>query len=131
MVTLIESNRQVYASQIGISEPWAIQGHAPLEYSYCQCTITSRQPLVVDVSKHSLVSGSPSAIASRWIAYAGIPLITAGGQAVGALCAIDHEARHWTDHEVRLLEDLAAILTSQLNATLRKSPGGRHIRTTK
>lgn len=132
MVTLIENDRQVYASQIGIPEPWASQGHAPLEYSYCQYAITSKQPLVIDdATTHPLVSRSPSIAESAWNAYAGIPLITTDGHAVGALCAIDHEPRHWSDHEVEILQDLAEILTTQLNATLKESRSGRHLKAKK
>jgi CheY-like chemotaxis protein len=128
MVTLIENDRQVYASQIGIPEPWATQKHAPLEYSYYQYAITSKQPLVIDdATTHPLVSGSPSLTENEWSAYAGIPLITTDGHAVGALCAIDHKPRHWSDHEVEILQDLAEILTTQLNATLKDSRGGRHL----
>ncbi|ROQ39758.1 GAF domain-containing protein [Frondihabitans sp. PhB188] len=128
MVTLIENDRQVYASQIGVPEPWAAQGHAPLQHSYCQYAITSRQPLVIDdAARHPLVQSSPSVSESNWAAYAGIPLITTEGHAVGALCAIDHEPRHWSDQEVEILQGLADILTTQLNATLKESRTGRHL----
>jgi CheY-like chemotaxis protein len=129
LVTLIENDRQVYAAQIGVPEPWASEGAASLEHSYCQYAITSRQPLVIDdAATHPLVRASPSATDNHWAAYAGIPLITADGHAVGALCAIDHEPRHWSDNDVEMLQDLAEILTARLQATLNDSHEGRHSR---
>ena len=48
------------------------------------------------------------------VAYAGIPLIDADGSALGTLCVIDSQPRHWTTHQVRLLEDLAASVVTEL-----------------
>ena len=123
-ITLLDHDKQIWASQSGLDEPWASAGVTPLEYSYCQFAVTSRQPLRIDDARaHPLVSGSP-AIDAGAIAYMGIPLITPDGQAVGTLCAIDGEPRRWTDQEAELLGDLAEVLTEQLVGT--RSGGGRH-----
>ncbi len=117
IITFIEADRQVYASQVGVAEPWATAGGAPLEYSYCQYAITTRQPLLIeDATKHPLVAASPAVSETDAIAYIGIPLITDDGLAVGSLCAIDSEPRRWTDHELEILTGLAGILTDQLNS---------------
>ncbi len=124
-ITLVDRDRQVFASQIGLGEPWATDGETPLEYSYCQYAVTSRQPLRIDNAKlHPLVQGSLATTEMSVSAYLGIPLITDDDQAVGTLCVIDSQAREWTDHDESILNDLAQILTAQLNAT-RKAPG-RH-----
>jgi CheY-like chemotaxis protein len=128
MVTLIENDRQIHASQVGLPEPLAGRGHTSLEHSYCQYAITSRQPLLIDdATRHPLVADSPSVADDQWIAYAGIPLITTDGHAVGALCAIDRTPRNWTAHDLELLENLAGILTDQLDAALTTASAiGRH-----
>ena len=124
-ITLIDRDRQVYASQIGMSEPWATAGETPLEYSYCQYAVTSREPLRIDdANRHPLVQNNPAATEMDVVSYLGIPLIMDDDQAVGTLCAIDSRPRRWTDHEVNILSDLAEILTDQLNATRRGL--GRH-----
>jgi GAF domain-containing protein len=48
------------------------------------------------------------------VAYAGIPLIDAEGNALGTLCVIDSQPRHWTTHQVRLLSDLAASVVTEI-----------------
>ncbi|MDP9027107.1 MAG: GAF domain-containing protein, partial [Actinomycetota bacterium] len=124
-ITLIDRDRQIFASQVGVSEPWASAGEVSLEYSYCQYAVTSREPLRIDdANRHPLVQGSPAIDEMNVVSYLGIPLITDDDQAVGSLCAIDSRPRHWTDHEVSILNDLAEILLAQLNAT-RRTPG-RH-----
>lgn len=48
------------------------------------------------------------------IAYAGIPLITSAGHALGSFCAIDSEPRVWTEEEIRILGDLAASVVTEI-----------------
>ncbi|MDP9028508.1 MAG: GAF domain-containing protein [Actinomycetota bacterium] len=125
-ITLIERDRQIFASQIGVQEPWASAGETPLEYSYCQYAVTSREPLRIDdANRHPLVQNNLATTELGVGSYLGIPLIMDDDQAVGALCAIDSEPRLWTDHDVSIMNDLAEILTAQLNATRRGA--GRHI----
>ena len=124
-ITLVDRNRQVYASQVGVAEPWASRGEVPLEYSYCQFAVASREPLRIDdAPRHPLVQNSPAISEMGVVAYLGIPLITADDQAVGSLCAIDSRPRQWTELEVSILNDLAEILADELDAPSRS--GGRH-----
>jgi DNA-binding response OmpR family regulator len=124
-ISLIERDRQVWASQFGIAEPWASKGESPLEYSFCQYAVTSREPLVIDnANLHPLVQNSPSIPEMNTQAYLGIPLIMSNDQAVGTLCAIDQTPRQWTEREVKILDDLADILTTQLNEL--SGGSGRH-----
>ena len=48
------------------------------------------------------------------IAYAGVPLIDAGGHALGTLCVIDSRPRKWSKSQVELLNDLAASVVSDI-----------------
>jgi GAF domain-containing protein len=49
------------------------------------------------------------------IAYAGIPLIDSDGHALGTLCVIDSQPRHWTTHQVQLLRDIAASVVTEIS----------------
>jgi len=124
-ITLLDRDRQIFASQVGLSEPWASTKETPLEYSYCQYAVTSRLPLRIDdANLHPLVQGSLTTTEMDVVSYLGIPLITDDDQAVGTLCVVDTRARQWTDHDESILNDLAQILTAQLNSTRRGL--GRH-----
>jgi diguanylate cyclase (GGDEF)-like protein len=48
------------------------------------------------------------------VAYLGMPLTTASGQRLGALCAIDHEPRQWTGRDHGVLEDLAGAAMAEI-----------------
>ena len=118
VITLIDKDRQLYASQTGVAPVGTVLGETSLETSFCQFAVTSRAPLRIDDSAtHPLVSSNPAVDTHNMKSYVGIPLIVDGGEAVGTLCAIDSEPRHWSDHEVSILNDLAEILTAHLDAT--------------
>jgi GAF domain-containing protein len=48
------------------------------------------------------------------IAYAGIPLITVEGHAVGTLCVADIVPRDWTDDRLAILARLADITMDEI-----------------
>jgi CheY-like chemotaxis protein len=125
VITLIDKDRQLYASQTGVAPPGTNLGETSLEMSFCQFAVTSRAPLRIDdASTHPLVSANPAVNTQNMKSYVGIPLMMGGDQPVGTLCAIDSAPRHWSDHEVAILNDLAEILTTQLDNVV--AGQGRH-----
>ncbi|MDX1449151.1 MAG: GAF domain-containing sensor histidine kinase, partial [Acidimicrobiia bacterium] len=62
--------------------------------------------------------------------YAGAPLLTADGFALGSLCLIDSEPREITDEDLRVLEDLADLVIDEMELrvaleTARRAEGER------
>jgi hypothetical protein len=115
LVSLVDSDRQYFKSCLGLPEPWAGQRESPLTHSFCQHAVASREPLVVDDAReHELLRDNLAIRDMGVIAYAGIPLIDAGGHALGTLCVIDSQPRHWTSHQVQLLRDLAASVVTEI-----------------
>jgi CheY-like chemotaxis protein len=124
-ITLIESDRQINVSQVGIEDPEGFPPEVPLEFSYCQYTITAHEPLKIDDAvRHPLLRSIPAVNGFGAVSYLGIPLITADDQAVGSLCAVDSRERQWTEREVSILNDLAAILADELDPA--RVSVGRH-----
>lgn len=111
MVSLVDVERQFFASQVGLGEPWASERQIPLSYSFCQFTVTYRRPfVVVDARHHPLVAANLAVTEMGVAAYAGVPLITKSGEAIGSLCAIDQKPHEWSDADIAALTDLAAVL---------------------
>ena len=116
LVSLVDSDRQFFKSCLGLPEPWASRRQSPLSHSFCQHAVASREPLLIDDAREHEVLRDNLAIRDMGvIAYAGIPLIDAGGHALGTLCVIDSRPRHWTTHQVQLLSDLAASVVTEIS----------------
>jgi GAF domain-containing protein len=115
LVSLVDSDRQFFKSCLGLPEPWASAREAPLTHSFCQHAVASREPLLVDDAReHPLLRDNLAIRDMGVIAYAGFPLIDADGHALGTLCVIDSQPRHWTTHQVQLLGDLAASVVTEI-----------------
>ena len=115
LVTFMGEDRAFFKSAVGLPEPWASRRGTPLSYSFCRHVVASGAHLVVeDARRHPLVRTNPAIRELGWIAYAGVPLTTADGQTVGALCVADSLPRIWSPRDVALLEDLAASVVTEI-----------------
>ena len=116
LVSLVDDNRQFFKSAVGLPEPWASTRETPLTYSFCQHVVNSGLPLIVsDARTHPLVCENLAVCEIGVMAYAGMPLITPDGHVLGSFCAIDVKPRHWSEHELSVLKDLAASATSEIH----------------
>jgi|SRR5215218_1668189 len=131
LVSLVDADRQFFMSCLGLPEPWASRRGSPLSHSFCQHAVAAREPLLVDDAReHDLLRDNLAIRDMAVIAYAGIPLIDSDGHALGTLCVIDSQPRHWTTHQVQLLSDIAASVVTEISlarAASRRSvaPGKR------
>jgi len=115
LISLVDERRQFLKSAIGLPEPWSTVREIPLTHSFCQHTVTTGLPLVIDDARaHPLVRESAAVTELGFVAYAGVPVFTAHHEVLGALCAIDHVPRAWTADDIARLEDLSAILTAEV-----------------
>jgi diguanylate cyclase (GGDEF)-like protein len=111
LFTLVTPERQVFKSSVGVGE----LRETPLSHSFCRHVVEDGAPLeVVDAREHPRVHDNPAIQDFGIVAYLGMPLTTAEGVRLGALCAIDHEPRQWTGRDHGVLEDLAASVMAEL-----------------
>jgi diguanylate cyclase (GGDEF)-like protein len=111
LFTLVTSERQVFKSSVGVGD----LRETPLSHSFCQHVVESGAPLeVVDARVHPKVRENPAIGDYGIVAYLGMPLTTADGQRLGALCAIDHRPREWTGRDHGVLEDLAGAAMAEV-----------------
>lgn len=125
LVSLVAGDRQFFKSHIGLKDI----SETPLTHSFCQHVVSSRESLIVeDARTHPLVAQNPAITDLGVIAYAGVPLTTSYGEVLGAFCAIDVQARKWTEEEVEILRDLAASVTTEIELRLAAGESGRQAR---
>ena len=109
--SLVDADRQWFKSRIGLEA-----AETPREHAFCAHAIGMSAPLVVNDAledgrfhDNPLVNGPPNI---RF--YAGVPIRTTAGLAIGTLCALDTRPRTLSEDEAQVLNDLAAILTKEV-----------------
>jgi GAF domain-containing protein len=115
LVSLVDSDRQVFASCIGLEGEAADRRETPLSHSFCQHAIAAREPLVVNDAREHPVLRTNRAIGDLGIvAYAGVPLIDRDGHALGTLCVADGRPRTWSAEDIETLGDLASSVLTEM-----------------
>ncbi|WP_089705913.1 diguanylate cyclase domain-containing protein [Vreelandella arcis] len=111
-VTLIDAKRQWIKSRVGTDTR-----ETSRDVAFCAYTIADTAPLIVEDARHDpRFASNPLVTAEEGIRfYAGIPLRTSQGLALGSLCAIDTQPRSISAAELAALEDLASILTDEIH----------------
>lgn len=107
-ISLVDEGRDFYKSCFGFGEPLATTRQ--LEgTTFCHYAIVSSGPLLIpDTMADPVFRDVPTVRSLGVRAYAGIPLVTDEGHAIGSFCAIDFVPRQWTELDVEILTELAA-----------------------
>lgn len=128
MITLVDQDRQFFKSAVGAKEPYASQRGTPISHSFCQHVAARADSLVVeDARVNPLVRNNPAITELDVIAYAGMPIVTSEGLALGSFCAIDTKPKHWTQDDLAILRDLAALAVAQLErSATEREPAAPH-----
>jgi signal transduction histidine kinase len=118
MVNLVDDRRQFSKSCFAPAD-WPDVREATLEDSYCKWAVATGAPLVIeDARLDARVTASAMLRDANVQAYLGVPLIVAGGHALGTLCVADFEPRRWAERDTRVLADLAASVVTEIQLRL-------------
>ena len=112
-VSLIDAERQWFKSVFGLSA-----SETPREIAFCAHTILQPDLMVVaDALSHPCFADHPAVTGEPRIRfYAGMPLVSEGGHALGALCVIDSVPRSLTAEQEAALRHLACQVSRLLKA---------------
>ena len=115
LVSIVDADRQWFKARYGIKTL-----ETPRDPAFCSYVVFEQAPLVIaDALADPRFADNPLVVGPPHIrAYAGVPLRTPQGFTLGALCAVDHVPRGFSDEYVRLLQLLAVQVMTLL--TLRR-----------
>lgn len=106
-LSLINGERQLLTSSSGLAAPIALL----LSHSFSRHVSALRQPVVVgDGRADPLVAHNPAVMDGMVTAFAGTPLVTEDGRAIGTLCAMDYKPHDWTEGNLSLLRELPSFI---------------------
>lgn len=111
LITILDEDREWFKSAIGVD-----RREVDREIAFCKHTIQGESIMVVEdatqdprLSSNPLVTGFPGI---RF--YAGAPFTSSDGHFLGALCVMDTKPHTVTDESFKTLEELASIVSDEL-----------------
>ena len=96
LVSLVDGDRHFF-STTDVPDPW-----------------TSEQATLLTLCAEVVESGERIVVSRGSTGYAGVPLVCADGQVLGAFCAVDCETREWTKEELEILVTLADAVSARM-----------------
>jgi serine/threonine protein kinase len=111
LITLVDADRQWFKSKVGLSLKETARN-----ISFCTHTIMQPEALQVrDALDDERFASSPLVHSAPHVRfYAGMPLITPEGHALGAMCVMDHVPRQLSADQVSALAALSRLVLFQL-----------------
>jgi len=119
LVSLVDARRQFWKSSSGLPEELERAREAPRETSICGHVVAQNETLVVeDVLRDPRFAGNPFLRKHGIRFYAGAPLRTAAGVAIGSLCVIDTRPRRINAAERRMLSIIADQVVREMESAV-------------
>ena len=111
LLTLVDADRQWFKSRVGTSV-----AETSRSIAFCACAIRQRNLFVIpDASQDAQFRDNPLVTGEMHIRfYAGAPLITPDGHALGTICVLDRVSRTLTPEQLEALDALKRQAEAQL-----------------
>lgn len=111
LISLIDAHRQWYKACSGL-----LSTEVPREETFCRHVVDCEEPIVVqDATLDPRFAHHPAVTGENHIRfYAGVPLKTRAGYAIGTVCAIDRKPRSFTGRDLGVLQELAGAAMDRI-----------------
>ena len=115
LITLVDEDRQWFKARVGVSI-----SETSRAISFCSHAIEQRDIFVVhDATKDARFHDNPQVTGEAHVRfYAGAPLVTPDGHALGTLCVVDRAPRTLTAEQMQALDALRRQVEAQLELRL-------------
>ncbi|MDQ8200251.1 GAF domain-containing protein [Pelagicoccus enzymogenes] len=116
LVTAVLHDTQFFVSSYGLEAGWLADARGtPIEWSFCRFAVEERREFVVGVpGAEERVRGNPLVTEGLIGCYAGVPLISTSGNALGTLCVIGPKVRVFAEDEIQELKRLGEMAVREI-----------------
>lgn len=125
LITLVDSHRQWVKARLGMDLT-----ETPRDQSFCTHTVLDNDRVLVvpDAAHDERFAGLDLVRSGEVKFYAGAPIVTPEGHALGAVCVLDSRQRELDAHQLDMLGHLAALTWSLLqNESMRHDEAQRMV----
>ena len=114
-ITLVDREWQWFKAHSGLPEELAADGRIARDQSICAHVVASNGAVVVkDLKRDRRFARNPLLLKHGIRFYAGVPIRSANGHPLGALCVMDTSPRGFSKREQRMLEENAADAAEEI-----------------
>ncbi len=106
IVSLLDDDRHVVKSSVGLTGRSRVWRKVPLALRYARQVVSTGRPV--------FMSNNAESKAPDGVAYAVTPIMLTDGQVIGSIAVIDTAPHGWTHTEVTSLMDIASLLVTEL-----------------
>lgn len=124
IVSLLDEDRHVVKSSVGLTGRSRVWRKVPLAQKFARQAVSSRKPVVIsDAKTTSAVSsgnpgnpGNPEAETKSpdGVAYAVAPILTVDGMVIGTVAVVDPSPHAWSPAEIASLSDLCDSIVTEM-----------------
>ncbi|MEO5904396.1 MAG: EAL domain-containing protein [Gemmatimonadaceae bacterium] len=115
IVSLVDDDRHVVKSSVGLTGRSRVWRKVPLALRYSRQVVSTGRPVFISNSDEKIpVDWEGDERTPDGVAYAVAPVMMSDGQVIGTVCVIDTAPHAWTHTEINCLMDVAASLVLEL-----------------
>jgi diguanylate cyclase (GGDEF)-like protein len=118
IVSLLDEDRHVVKSSVGLTGRSRVWRRVPLAQRFARQAVSSRKPVVIseaaDIPPGGAAKPEGATKSPDGVAYAVAPILTVDGMAIGTIAVVDPSPHTWSQAEIESLSDLADSVVTEM-----------------